>query len=616
MGSSYISHDAFAGCKDLTSVVIGDGVTSIGNNAFSGCMGLTSFEIPSSVTSIGTRAFEGCTGLTSIEIPSGVTSIGDQAFSGCAFDTLVCNNNAIGTYFQGNKDFTKTLIIGNEVTRIPTSAFSGCSGLKSVIISSSVTSIGNYAFQYCTNLTYVEIGNSVTSIGKKAFENCQGTLYLNGNIDNFLSSGEGGFSGAKFSEIVVGDNVSRICKFAFADMTDLRKITLGRSVNRILGNAFTGCIHLTEMYCQPTTPPACASTSFDEDTYLDCTVLVPEESLSQYQTDNVWRNFFDMDVNSDYRPTHQLIYQIDGTIIQSVTVEEGATITAINAPVREGYTFLGWSGLPDDMIMPDHDLTVIGTYAENSSVEAETLAINDGDALAFPSACTCETLAYSRTFSSTQWHSLYVPFAIPVDSLKKQGLLVAELNDTHQWDLNGDGVADSTRVEFFTLTSGSTLANYPYLIRAKDTPKTFTLRMEDVEVAATEENSYECSSFKQRFTVVGTYAGVSGQEMWDNNYYGMSGGGLKRVSNATVSLKPQRWYMKVENKNGDPVTYYAASLRIAIDGIDEMFEATDINAICGTGSETAIYGIDGVRYRQKPSVPGLYVQDGKKFIIH
>ncbi len=243
------------------------------------------------------------------------------------------------------------------------------------------------------------------------------------------------------------------------------------------------------------------------------------------------------------------------------------------------------------------------------------IEIADGTALSFDEPATYTALTYSRTFSSTQWQSLYVPFAIPVDSLTKQGLQVAELNDTHQWDLNGDGVADSTRVEFFTLTSGSTLANHPYLIRANDAPKTFTLRMEDVEVAATEENSYECSSFKQRFTVVGTYAGVSGQEMWDNNYYGMSGGGLKRVSNATVSLKPQRWYMKVENKNGDPVTYYAASLRIAIDGIDEMPEATDIEMVCGANGEAVIYGIDGMRYRRKPSKPGLYVQGGKKKYI-
>ncbi|MCR5395609.1 MAG: hypothetical protein K6E86_09460 [Bacteroidales bacterium] len=74
-------------------------------------------------------------------------------------------------------------------------------------------------------------------------------------------------------------------------------------------------------------------------------------------------------------------------------------------------------------------------------------------------------LHYTRTFSNTNWQALYVPFAIPIDSLTAHGLTVAELNDTHQWDLDGDGVADSTRVEFFTLTSGSTVPNYPYSSR-------------------------------------------------------------------------------------------------------------------------------------------------------
>ena len=73
--------------SNLQTVVITNGV--IGSSAFKGCHSLTSVKIGNGVTSIGDNAFYGCSGLTSIEIPDSVTSIGDYAFYNCSSLTIV-----------------------------------------------------------------------------------------------------------------------------------------------------------------------------------------------------------------------------------------------------------------------------------------------------------------------------------------------------------------------------------------------------------------------------------------------------------------------------------------------------------------------------------------------
>ena len=82
-GVTSIELGAFCYCKGLTSVIIPGSVMSIGEKAFYGCEGLTSFTIGNSVASIGNYAFYGCSGLTYVAIPNSVTSIGNRAFANC-----------------------------------------------------------------------------------------------------------------------------------------------------------------------------------------------------------------------------------------------------------------------------------------------------------------------------------------------------------------------------------------------------------------------------------------------------------------------------------------------------------------------------------------------------
>ena len=123
----------FSENSKITSVIISDGVKSIGSYAFYDCYGLTSVVIPDSVTSIGSCAFWGCSSLTSVVIPDSVTSIGSYAFEYC--------------------DGLTSVVIPDSVTSIGYEAFRGCTGLTSVVIPDSVTSIGSYAFDNCSKLT-------------------------------------------------------------------------------------------------------------------------------------------------------------------------------------------------------------------------------------------------------------------------------------------------------------------------------------------------------------------------------------------------------------------------------------------------------------------------------
>ena len=65
----------FAGCKNLQTVIIQEGVTEIGDYAFRECTTLSSVTLPSTIKKIGTRAFLDCFALTTIVIPDTVVSI-------------------------------------------------------------------------------------------------------------------------------------------------------------------------------------------------------------------------------------------------------------------------------------------------------------------------------------------------------------------------------------------------------------------------------------------------------------------------------------------------------------------------------------------------------------
>ena len=162
--------------KQITSVVVSPGVTSIGNLAFTRFSKLIHVDIADSVVSIGEGVFSECSSLTNITVPQSVTYIGVNAFESCtnlSSITLSTNNiTSIRPYtFSGCSELS-SIVIPDGVTSIQLGAFSNCTKLTSISIPGSVISIGPYAFRDCTNLTSITIPGSVTSIGEHVFTGC------------------------------------------------------------------------------------------------------------------------------------------------------------------------------------------------------------------------------------------------------------------------------------------------------------------------------------------------------------------------------------------------------------------------------------------------------------
>ena len=172
-GTQNWKNDTRINKDDVTSVVLGEGVTQIETEAFMNCINLEHVEFPSGLTDILSFAFSGCKKLELTSLPNSVTKIGNSAFMGC-------------------KKLELTALPDN-LTAINERAFIGCTMLKLAALPDGVTSIGSHAFYDCVNLALTELPESITSIGMAAFWECK-NLALTDIPGKVASIGENAFS--------------------------------------------------------------------------------------------------------------------------------------------------------------------------------------------------------------------------------------------------------------------------------------------------------------------------------------------------------------------------------------------------------------------------------------
>lgn len=268
-----ISGYAFYRCRNLTRVLLHDGIEYIGEGAFYMCLNLKHIELPKGISIINERTFRECESIKTIDIPSSVKSIEKEAFMNAK--KLECISFPEGLQKIGPEAFQcceslMSITIPNSVNEIGDAAFYGCTNVSEVSLPDTIISISGYLFCGCSSLNKVEANNQarpvdsamhsanmnlnvfylpecIKDIGEKAFYGC---VKLNNLVlpDSLVEIGKEAFMNCdSITEITIPGSVSEISQGAFAQCRKLTKVVVLDGVKKIGGKAFSKCSALSEV---------------------------------------------------------------------------------------------------------------------------------------------------------------------------------------------------------------------------------------------------------------------------------------------------------------------------------------------------------------------------------
>ena len=231
----------FAYCKELTKVVLPEGMTRIGKYAFAGCEMLETINL-SHVTEIDELAFYNCVYLEEVDLAK-VETVGFGAFTGCTY------LRSIGS--------TPCLVFVDEY------AFSGTD--LSSVNAPNLESIGIAAFQSNARLGAFVFSQNLSYIGDRAFWGCtalidfyysdNGNLTTDGQINDYATLSDGALytvlpsgklqltavpGGKRAEALVVLEGTVRIDQYAGNQNSYIEKIVLPESLKLIGNYAFFG----------------------------------------------------------------------------------------------------------------------------------------------------------------------------------------------------------------------------------------------------------------------------------------------------------------------------------------------------------------------------------------
>jgi len=231
------------------------------------------------VTSIEASAFQFSEKLESVTIPESVKSVGVYALDNKYITTIYYNGTLTGNQSNVFSNYTGanskgvTVIIGKNVTEIPsmlfsemynltevifeegslctyigTKAFAYCSSLKSITLPNGITTIPSNAFNGCSSLTTVVLPNKLIAIESNAFYDCYALATIN-IPETVTRIGAYAFKGcSSLEKITIPNGVTEIAESTFQNCAGLKSVVIGSGVRAIRANAFMYCNKLTSVY--------------------------------------------------------------------------------------------------------------------------------------------------------------------------------------------------------------------------------------------------------------------------------------------------------------------------------------------------------------------------------
>ena len=667
VGVTSIGQNAFGGCTGLKDITIPNSVESIGNRAFQDCKSLDGVTIPNSVTGIGDHAFSGCSSLESvtfdedsklesistgvfcwceklkeIDIPYGVKSIGQSAFDGCTSLTNV-------TFPEGVKS------IGQD-------AFCGCTSLTNVTFPEGVKTIGEQAFQFCESLTSVTIPNSVTSIGSYAFYCCSSltsvycyaisppelTQKYNYYVDEYgdeqyLIIGSHFDVNASDRKIYVPEACLTAYKDSWSDYRDdivgtsLYTITLAVSPDETFGTASvsTTVAGQGDQVTLTAIPKpgyrflwwnASGGAVVAKPSAQHTTLTMPKRDIT------LTAKFHVTDDNPD---TYTLTLDInEGDPMGTAEIHEGIKSYTLPTFTRTGYYFLGWatSATGDPAYKAGETLTLANNLTLYASwlptpVELADNAPNVKTLTKLMELNAIDVKLKNRSLvKDGYWNTLCLPFSLTsLDGTPLSGATLMELDTKGTYDGRQTGFDASTGTLYLYFKPAESIeAGKPYIIKwgtpnpSAAVDAIFNPIFNGVKVTTYAPSAV--SSIDGSVSFTGIYAPVSFGEKGRSSLF-MGESNTIYYFGPNAYLNAFRAYFRLADdlyaadvSEGNEVKAFVLNFG-GDDEVTGIESIEDLNIYDLRFDADGWYDLAGRRLNGKPSIPGIYINNGSKIII-